>query len=407
MVAISENEGLVADKIREDSTKIQIVMQYLESRGLMKSLAQIEEETGLVYTPMTLPEGGILDALVDSRKSLSTEVHVVEASPLPSPGECATSVVCRRDRIHGGMNPTSVAWGKVDPSLVYTGGVDCKIFEWKWDGNELTESGEFFNTPSPVLYLDTSCDGDIVASCMGGEVVVYASGGSRCVLRPHGTNRVTCVQFSPDGKMIASFGRDIAVVFITKDTLGEWRELSPATVRYEREISAMCWISNDMIAVAETGNCMIGVYRISESGRVLVGELCMDKSVRDPRSEYSMLAMTYHKQHRLLAGCTSRNSAILFTLPENLEESTEVCPIKTYYGMSIGVYDFPSIMFSIDGSFLYVTSDKELIIFETKTCHKVFSINGSESKPIRNVSRMLKSDVLATVSFDKSLYVLS
>ena len=116
-------EGVVADKIREDNEKIQIVMQYLESRGLMRTLAQMEEETGAMYMPSILSEGGILDTLVDSRTTGTGHVSVEVSSTLPMPGDCATQVACIHHGIHGTMNPTSVAWLKSSDNIILTGGV--------------------------------------------------------------------------------------------------------------------------------------------------------------------------------------------------------------------------------------------------------------------------------------------
>jgi WD40 repeat protein len=72
--------------------------------------------------------------------------------------------------------------------------------------------------------------------------------------------------------------------------------------------------------------------------------------------------------------------------------------------MSIGIYDFPACAFSADGSFLFFTSNKDIIVFEVRTGHKVFTILGSSDKPIRSMAK--RGDLIATVSFDKSLYVL-
>ena len=419
MVLLTESvcEGILYDKIREDSEKIQIIMQYLESRGLMKTLAQLEEETGSVYSPERLSEGGVFDVLVDSRTScLDNEKNSCveeEEFKLPIPGSCATGIECVRNQIHASFNPTSVVWSKAEADIVFSGGVDSKILKWKLVDGEIVRYEQFvLSVPSPVLYLDSSLIGHVVASCMGGEVVVFHDGKDgqtepTAILRPHGTNRVTYASFSPNGRIIATCGRDIAVAFTQLNESGEWVSVEGSTIRFEREVSSICWISDEVIAVAETGNCMIGLYRIVNGTKELVGELCMNKSVRDPRSSYSMLAMTYHEELGLLAGCTSRNSAILFKLPDEMGNGNVACPIKTYYGMSIGIYDFPSIEFSVDGSFLYVTSDKHVLVFETKTCHKVFSICGSESKPIRSVKRDLLTDRLASVSFDKCLYVMS
>jgi WD40 repeat protein len=245
---------------------------------------------------------------------------------------------------------------------------------------------------------------------MGGEVIVMNSVG-KLTFKPHGMNRVTCGRFSPDGQMFATFGRDIAVCFFRRIGDGKvWTPLPNATVRCEKEISSFCWISDSLVAIAETENCMIGLYRVEDTGRAKIGELCMNQSINDPRTLSTMLTMTYFTSSRLLAGCTARNSVLLFRLPECISTSTNrmnviVCPIKKYYGMSIGIYDFPAISFSEDGSFLLVTSGEEIIVFEIKTCHKVFAIPGSSNKPIRAISA--NGDILATVSFDGSMYIIT
>jgi WD40 repeat protein len=162
-----------------------------------------------------------------------------------------------------------------------------------------------------------------------------------------------------------------------------------------------------MIAVAETQNCIIGIYKVGVIGRERLGQLCMNQSIADPRTPFTMLAMTFCPKNKLLAGCTARNSALLFQLSTELDIDP-ICPIKTYYGMTTGIYDFPAISFSLDGSFLLITSGSEILVFEVKSGHKVFSLPGSTiGKPIRALSRLSDHDIIATVSFDKTLRIFN
>jgi len=397
-------EGVLRDKIRQDEFKLQIIMQYLESRGLIKTLAQLEEESETLFACNALPIGGLLDLALDEyQRRLNVPESVLPGTiyDLPEPGTCATEISLVHENVHDEFNPTAVAWGYADNSL-FTGGVDKRVQEWAIYSGKRLEKIREFNTPSPVLSIDTSVQGDVLVTCMGGEVQINTDH----VFKPHGTNRVTCGEFSPCGKFFATCGRDIAVHVFYKTMEGEWTQMGKSVVRCEKEISCICWITDEVLAVAETDNCMIGVYRVGENGKERIGQVCMNLSIDDPRTPFTMLNMTC--QGNLLAGCTTRNSALLFKIPDDLAELREtLCPIKTYYGMSVGIYDFPAINFSTDGSFLLVTSDKEIIVFEVKTCHKVFALAGSRSKPIRSLSRHPYDDRIATVSFDKTLSVLN
>ena len=133
----------------------------------------------------------------------------------------------------------------------------------------------------------------------------------------------------------------------------------------------------------------------------------MNLSLRDPRTAYTTLELAWNPEHRLLAACTSRNSCLLFKLPVEFsnDEWKSPCALKAFYGMSIGIYDLPSVAFSLDGTFLYVTSDKEIMVFEVKSGHKIFVLQASETRSIRCMRRHRELDILATVSFDKYLKI--
>jgi WD40 repeat protein len=170
----------------------------------------------------------------------------------------------------------------------------------------------------------------------------------------------------------------------------------------------MAWIGNDLIVAAEIDNPILSVWKFEIDKWILHSELCMNLSPMDPRTAYTTLAMAWNSQSRILAACTDRNSVLLFSLAENFgsQQGNHMCPVKTLYGMSLGAYDNPNIEFSLDGSHVYITSDRRILVFELRSGHNVFDIMVSESKAIRCMRRHADLDILATVSFDRCLSII-
>lgn len=404
VVNITASEGFrdlaLMDKLREDGDKLQIILQYLESRGLLKTVAQLEEESGVTFSDSAVKDGGVLDTVLDEYLAKSAEPLPEVISPvddLPTPCVCATDVIKTIHDIHGSANPTCVAWHPVLENVVVSGGVDRKLIFRDIDSESI-----LFHVllPSPVLCVDWVRPDQLVAGCMGGEVVFSADNGEIIsVKKPHAHARISSVLYSPDGKFVATCGKDFAVHILRS------QDQSPVeTLRCIRDVSSICWIDANSLVVAESDNPLLSVFRLQDGKMIKIGELCMNLHLYDPLTAFSTLAMSFDHVHQLLLACTTRNSVLLFQLSDDWHEA--LTPIKTYYGMSIGIYDVPSIAFSLDASFIYATSDKEILVLETKTGHKVFTIKVSDSKPVRCMRRHQTNDAISTVSFDKQLNVL-
>ncbi len=223
--------------------------------------------------------------------------------------------------------------------------------------------------------------------------------------KPHGTARILAVSTSPNKQIVATMAKHSCVHFFSLfgDTTA-----TPKPLRFERDVTAICWIESDTLIVAETENPILTVWKVRDSAWTRIGQLCMNLSVYDPRTPYTTLVMSWNAEHRLLASATNRNSVLITNIPLELTvlRDAVICPCKTLYGMSIGLYDTPSIAFSFDGSHLYVTSDKSVLVFELRSGHAVISVPVSESKAIRCMQRHTSSDLVGTVSFDRKLSIL-
>ena len=405
------------DKIREDETKLQAIMQFLESRGLVRTLAQLETETELTYNPGYHCEGAVLDRVMDllgRKENLEGNKSFPEKEviAIPEPGVCASCKVLAINSIHGESNPTCVVWHPYERNVLATGGADRKVFFWSIQGNG-TKLGELI-LPSPVLSMDwcSHQTGSIIAvGCMGGELLQFRIEAfdpfrfnNVSSVKPHGNARVTTLCFSENSTFLASIGKDFTLqIFGLEDN--KFRPDATRTIRYTRELSSICWMDDETIIVAETENPILGIFNVSEVKPIRIGSICMNLSVNDPRTAYTTLSLSWSQEHRLLLSCTNRNSALLFSLPHIVAADDHICPVKTLYGMTIGTFDYPSSQFSLDGSHVYITSDREVLVFECVSGHRVFSLTSAGNKPIRCLRRGKLTDALACVSFDKTLSV--
>ena len=210
-MVVTPDEVVLMDKLREDSSKLQAVMQFLESRGLMKTLTQLQLEADTEFNPHALNEGALLDVALDrymvaSSPSGST---IATTDPFPLPGECATDIAKEVPNVHGSGNPTCVAWHPRLPDVVVTGGADRRVIVNRvgLGDNEGSEAP----LPSPVLSVDWSADGThLSVGCMGGEVVmcVKATRNGESSIRSiltgrqfdcHCCERYCCANFQADG----------------------------------------------------------------------------------------------------------------------------------------------------------------------------------------------------------------
>jgi WD40 repeat protein len=393
------SEGVQKDLIREDTEKLQCILQFLHSRGLAKTAAQLETEADISFRD--LEEGNILDSLLDQyfcnqQPSVAPSTCV---SPLPLPGTSITDIFRSFNDVHGSANPTCVRWHPEETALVVTGGADRRVIFRNVETGDIVFEVQL---ASPVLSMDWQCPGFLVAGCMGGEIysIDSRSKNVRLVGKPHGTSRVLNIQSS--GGVVASMAKDSCVNCFRLDGV-----ICVPPLRFEKDVSSICWIDNNTIVVSEIDNPIVSIWRLSSDTKWMqVSQLCMNLSQFDPRTPYTALAMCWNSQHRLLAACTNRNSVILFHLPDILRSDQMLCPIKTLYGMSAGVYDTPAVEFSKDGSHLYVTSDKRLLVFEIRSGHRIIAFDISDSKAVRSMHRHPLSDLVATVSFDRRLSIL-
>lgn len=406
------NEGVMMDKIREDGIKLQSIMQYMESRGLMKSLAQLQAETELEYKPWSLPVGALIDESVDLFLSkINDPSRITLEDPLtgPEPGVCATELIYSINAIHGDSNPTCIVWHPSERDILATGGVDKRAIVRAFNGSESPVLGDIL-LPSPALSMDWH--GSFIAvGCMGGDLIQIEVQSTKpfeskilTSSMPHGNSRLSHLSFSDKGTYLASSGK--CTVYIQCFDGSKYLSQQSLAVKLQRDVSAMCWIADDTLIVAESDNPLLLVYRISQNKPLVVGTLCMNLSTKDPLSAYSSLAFVYYPSKRLLLSCTNRNSALLFCLPDRMNLKEFICPIKTFHGMTLGPFDIANCEFSSDGTHVYITSDRDILVFETVSGHKVFSISKSGNKPIRCLKKSMVSERLGGISFDKSLFIL-
>lgn len=398
-------KAIMHEHLTHDSTHLQIIMQYLSSRGLYDSLAAIENESQVTFDPDFLSTGSVLDGFVE-QYILQGKECVLKTPTLQESRIAVTDILSSFPNVHGSnVNPTCVAFGH---DIIVTGGADARIIiRSTMDCTDIS-----IQLPSPALSLDVSGRNEIVVGCMGGEVVFLHNmaanmASDRYTVKPYGgAKRITSAHFNPTGDKcaVASYS-DHSVKIFNRDDTGTWNEDGRnMNLLITNNILSVCWVANDVIAVAENSNCIISLVNVQQ-GKV-TGSLCMNKYVDDPRtSTYSTLCMYFDETSKILTACTSRNSVLLFSLDgkSKLDINT---PFRTLYGMSIGPYDTPSVSMSLDSKTLYVTNNNEILLIDINTGHKLYDIKVSETRAIRHLRRHPTKELVATVSFDKQLTIL-
>ncbi|CAK9024858.1 5'-cyclic phosphodiesterase pde-4 [Durusdinium trenchii] len=124
---------------------------------------------------------------------------------------------------------------------------------------------------------------------------------------------------------------------------------------------------------------------------------------------FAILALCVAPSGTMLAACTDKSRVIVLQARSNRQ-------LRNLYGASVNEYDLPSVCFSLDGCFLYVSSSLpqpssapeavkalcgQVAVFELKTAKLVLQLPCHE-KAVRCFDRHPSEEWLVTGSFDKT-----
>mmetsp|Transcript_71269 Transcript_71269/g.157343 ORF Transcript_71269/g.157343 Transcript_71269/m.157343 type:complete len:425 (-) Transcript_71269:124-1398(-) len=416
---VGAGEGPKADPELDDTMRYQLkaVLQFLQEKELIETLVALECETGLKYVDGDLPVAGVLQSSLDMYGRLGSDMKeeasdakvTEEALQALSDGVCCTGSC---ETIPGvapfSANVTAVKWAaSVGEHLALVATADRKL-------RLLYPEGvlEYTDLASPPLALD-AFEQDVLVTTMGGEAHVLRISTSECSgfelrqlqsFKDH-QKQVACGRFAPGGANFVTISRDHSANVYVRDAknsdftlLGTWKLAG--------EVTACCWLDASTLILAarddhELHYLDVAADGLKESMRVNLNAL------GDRVVSFAVLALSVSPNGSMVAACTDRSRVIVLQARSSRQ-------LRNLYGASVNEYDLPSVCFSLDSCFLYVSSSLpqpreevkvlcgQLAIFELRSARLVLQLPCHE-KAVRCFDRHPFTEMLVTGSFDKTV----
>ena len=362
--------------------ELAVVLQFLNSRGLNTTAQCLREEAGI---NCTINEPNVLQRAIEFYDSFKNP----GAKPLEFPGcnnKFLRDVQSTIEDVAGNSNPTCVACDPCsDRIVVGSAGAEVVILS----PIEVILSA---TTPTAVLSVAWSSGGDIVATCMGGEVVILNSSdlSITCQFRQHGSTHVLNALFSPSSAHFLTFGRDSTIAIYRKP--GSQWELHHV-FRFATSVGSACWVNEGVIAVGLYESYCLYYYSIDSLAEV--GRSHLNQSVQDFSLKAVPLAMDAWRGE-FIAVSVAPNTVRIYQFMKD-------CPVRSFYTSNNDEYSNRQVAFSADGSTLLVIDGCDIAIFETQSQQQVHRIP-VHAKCVRSLAR--RKDRFVTVSFDRCLKIL-
>lgn len=277
---------------------------------------------------------------------------------------------------------------------------------------------------------DTKCQ-EIVATSMGGEVLLislHRPGGAKDgwsieiaqEFKDH-TKHVTSARFAPvaenasQSQFFVTVSRDWKANVYSRCTDNTQMFARVGTVSMSAEVTCCCWVNASTFVLAARDDSFLHYWDASSTG---VKERLKTNlnALGDNVASFAVLALAVSPDGKLMAATNDKSRTILFQTFTDRQ-------LRNYYGAVVDEYDIPSVCFSLDQSFLYVTSSLpqsavklaeeagkenvkpmcgQLAIFEVRTGELMLRLPCHE-KPIRCLDRHPYSEKIVTGSFDKTV----
>jgi len=447
-----------ADLDEKTSHQLRVVMQYLTAHDYLEALCALEAESGVKYEDGCLPDASVLESSLDMfaqyRKQTKkgdgpamsgTEEELVHIER----GICCTD---QREECPGGSplsaNITAVCWAAARPTelVAIVATADKKLRVVGVNGDLLCQ---LEGLASPVLGLSaapaTTAQIEAAASGSGGtpqEILATSMAGEALVLQlksaGHGSEQgwsIEVVQTFKDHSKHTTSGRfaplsDDSVatchfVTVSRDHKAYLYGRQPSaaapdfsvigSVQLMGEVTSSCWVTPTTFVLAARDDHQLRYYDVAgpdstkgphERQRINLNAL------GDNVVSFTALALAVSPDRSLIAVCTDKSRTIVLPTFSGTQ-------LRNLYGAVVDQYDVPSCCFSLDRSFLYVTSSLpqtsvmpkdstgepmcgEVVVFEVRTGEVVLKLP-CHAKPVRCMDRHPFSETLVTGSFDKKI----
>ncbi|CAE7685286.1 unnamed protein product [Symbiodinium pilosum] len=408
----------------------------------------MEGETGVKYTDGDLPVASILQSSLDMFATASGAPAETEEDPELKAatealealrgGACVTQASTELGPSPFAANVTAVCWAarSFEEALSIVATADRKLC--LLDGAKVLAT--FEDLASPPLSLDVAVaeeEGaqEVLVTTMGGETLVLglhppgvAGGGYpasetsghwvfelRQRFKDHQKQVTSCCFAPASGRQSTYFmtiSRDHTAHFYWRTGNSEFSHLGSCS--FVGEVTACCWLDGRTAVLAARNDHELHYLEmpsLGEAAEVKEAQRTNLNALGDSVVSFAVLALTASPDGTRVAACTDRSRVILL-------QARSARQLRNFYGAAVGEYDMPSVAFSLDGCFLYVSSSLpqparqeenevkalcgQLAVFEVRSGQMVLQLPCHE-KAVRCFHRHPYSEMLVTGSFDKTV----
>lgn len=460
--------GRVDPEDLDDRTRFQYkaLLQFLQEKELFETLSAFEHEIGFGYSEGEMATAGVLQASLDmfgqsyggigagSRDQDPAGRAAEEALQQLVDGACCTGPCSEgagpTERFGG--NVTAVAWAALSFDelvlVVATADRRIRLLGGPEGAQVLTD---FRDLASPPLGLDvgavvspeapdSSCCQDILVTTMGGEVQLlklrrpppsaFTASASSCSLesgqrfKDH-QKQVTSGRFAPlqegevSSRHFVTVSRDHKANFYARPDASSDFCLT-GTASFIGEATCCCWLDFSVCALAARDDHELHYWRVG-GGNVVPSAPSNPKeelrvnlnALGDSVVSFTVLALAVSPDRSLVAACTDKSRVIVL-------EALTARQLRNLFGAIVNELDVPSVCFSLDGCFVYVSSSLphpgreaeeeeprlglcgQVAIFQVRDASLVLQLPCHE-KAVRCFDRHPRRELLATGSFDKTV----
>eukprot|EP01028_Stygiella_incarcerata_P011802 TRINITY_DN68872_c0_g1_i1.p1 TRINITY_DN68872_c0_g1~~TRINITY_DN68872_c0_g1_i1.p1 ORF type:complete len:464 (-),score=148.73 TRINITY_DN68872_c0_g1_i1:893-2185(-) len=392
----------------DEKNIIRIVQQYLFESGHSDSLKEFQRESGYKFSEKDWTKGGELiwrmtehydSELLKEMQDLATGkdyhmIHELEASSL---APHISHLVQEIQNVHS-RNILCVRFDRFSesPLRVWTGGVDGKLIRTNLETKEKDMEMDGFNSPILEIGLHPSTPTWLVVSVMSGHVFVVDTRDQSFKSEKISQKYCNRCRFHPDGDKFAVSSFD-GTVHLFSFNIEDGSFTLTRTFTFDDVVESMVFTPDGSYLIASVRQDHRLVYvklKDMEITRVNMN------ANGDDVCSFNVIDMFVDTSSRTLTVATDKSRLIMFAVGTGQQ-------LRNYYGCPNEEYTMCRC--AVDRSIDYVYcigEDRKIYVWDAATQMIVDKL-ASAKNVVRDLDYWPEKELLASVSFDKTLRVFS